>query len=165
MEAVPQCHRCGAAESIFHFWMGKRWCESCFQQQTGLSGEPVEYPACPLCGEEILSATAYPLQHETICMHCLLRLGPERAQILLKVNKLDPAEVALAVSFLRGLLNRNQTLRLREAIESGGRNWWVKLPDFGEYVCRKLLEQGIIDWDGEVLDEIWDRLIEHAVEE
>ena len=98
-------------------------------------------------------------------MHCLLRLGPERAQILLKVNKLDPAEVALAVSFLRGLLNRNQTLRLREAIESGGRNWWVKLPDFGEYVCRKLLEQGIIDWDGEVLDEIWDRLIEQAVEE
>ena len=81
------------------------------------------------------------------------------------MNKLDPAEVALAVSFLRGLLNRNQTLRLREAIELGGRNWWVKLPDFGEYVCRKLLEQGIIDWDGEVLDEIWDRLIEQAVEE
>ena len=98
-------------------------------------------------------------------MHCLLRLGPERAQTLLKVNKLNPMEVAKAVSFLRGLLNRNQTLRLREAIELGGRNWWVKLPDFGEYVCRKLIEQGIIYWDGEVLDEVWDRLIEQAVEE
>ena len=126
---------------------------------------PADALHCRLCGEELVSATTYLLQSELICMHCLLRLGPERAQVLLKVKKLNPDEVAHAVSFLRGLLNRNQTLRLREAIELGGRYWWVKLPDFGEYVCRKLLEQGIIDWDGEVLDEVWDRLIEQAVEE
>lgn len=125
----------------------------------------MDFPNCPLCGEELLSANSYSLQHELICLHCLLLLGPERAQVLLKVNQLNPAEVDKAVNFLRDLLNKNQILRLREAIELGGRNWWVKLPDFGEYVCRKLIEQGIIDWDGEVVEEVWDRLIEQAVEE
>ncbi len=82
----------------------------------------------------------------------------------MKVKKLDPAEITATVSFLRGLLTRNQTLRLREAIRSGGRNWWVKLPEFGEYVCRRIEEHGG-GWDNEVLDELWDRLVEEAVEE
>jgi len=165
MEATKKCHRCGTSDRVFHLWMGKPWCENCLQQQAGLSQQAADFSVCPLCGEELLSSTSYPLQNELICMHCLLRLGPERAQVLLKVNRLNPSEVDRAVGFLRGLLSRNQILRLREAIQQGGSNWWVKLPDFGEYVCRRLMEQGVIDWDGEVLDEVWDRLIEQAVEE
>ena len=165
MDRMKKCNRCGNEDNVVHLWMGKQWCETCFQKQTGLSVEVGELPVCPLCGEELLASTSYPLQQELICMHCLLRLGPERAQILLKVNKLNPAEIAAAVKFLRELLTRNQILRLREAINYGGRNWWVKLPDFGEYICRKLMDQSVIPWDGEVLDEVWDRLIEEAVEE
>ena len=130
----------------------------------GLSDDETPLPPCSLCEEELTAATSYSLQGVLICMNCLLHLGPERARILLKVKKLDPAEIAAAVTFLRELFTRNQTLRLREAIRNGGNNWWVKLPEFGEYVCRFLTEQGI-KWDEEVLDEVWDRLVEEAVEE
>lgn len=130
----------------------------------GLSDDATPLPPCSLCEEELTATTSYSLQGVLICMNCLLHLGPERARILLKVKKLDPAEIAAAVTFLRELFTRNQTLRLREAIRNGGNNWWVKLPEFGEYVCRRLTESGIA-WDSEVLDEVWDRLVEEAVEE
>lgn len=124
----------------------------------------IPLPPCSLCGDHLSATTSYSLQGDPICLNCLLHLGPERARILLRVKKLDPAEISAAVSFLRGLLTRNQTLRLREAIRSGGRNWWVKLPEFGEYVCRRIGERDGA-WDNEVLDEVWDRLVEEAVEE
>ncbi|MBP2665071.1 MAG: hypothetical protein H6Q76_51 [Firmicutes bacterium] len=134
------------------------------QVRNNTSGVEISLPHCPLCGEELSTITSYSMQEDFICLNCLLHLGPERAQILLNVKKLDPSEIVAAVTFLRELLTRNQTLRLREAIHNGGRNWWVKLPEFGEYVCRVLQEHGTT-WDSEVLDEIWDRLIEEAVEE
>ena len=84
--------------------------------------------------------------------------------MLIKIKKLDSAEISQAVHLLQNLLTLNQTMRLREAIARGGQNWWVKLPEFGEYVCRFLVKQGI-KWDDEVLDEVWDRLVEEAVEE
>lgn len=121
-------------------------------------------PPCLLCGETLSATTSYSLQGDFICLNCLLHLGPERAQLLLKVNKIDPEEIASAVAYVQSLLTRNQTLRLREAIRNGGRNWWVKLPEFGEYICRRLIEYGV-DWDNEVVDELWDRLVEKAVEE
>ncbi len=133
-------------------------------RRRGASGAAISLPACPLCGESLSATTSYSIEGEAICLHCLLHLGPERVRILLKVNSLDPLEVEAAVTFLRGLLTRNQTLRLRETIQNGGRNWWVKLPEFGEYVCRRIMERGG-SWDSEVLDEVWDRLIEEAVEE
>jgi hypothetical protein len=164
MDKQKACHRCGTFILDSHFWMGKHWCADCFERQTGLSADPDMLPQCALCGEEMLTTTQHVLQDEPVCLHCLLHVGPERAQLLVKIKKLDTAEVATAVMFLRKLLNRNQTLRLRDAIENGGRNWWVKLPEFGEYVCRFLVEQGI-NWDNEVLDEVWDSLVEEAVEE
>jgi hypothetical protein len=128
------------------------------------SGDDIDLPPCSLCGDDLSATTSYSLLGNPICLRCLLHLGPERAQILLKIKFLDPEEIAAAVTFLRGLLTRNQTMRLREAIRNGGRNWWVKLPEFGEYVCRLLAENGIA-WDSDVLDEVWDRLVEEAVEE
>ena len=119
---------------------------------------------CSLCGEALSDTTSYSLQGDPVCLNCLLHLGPERTQILLKVKKIDPVEIAFAVTYLRSLLTRNQTLRLREAIRTGGRNWWVKLPEFGEYICRMLAANGVV-WENEVLDEVWDQLIEEAVEE
>ena len=120
--------------------------------------------SCLLCGDELTATTRYNLQGEYICMSCLLHFGPDRARILVNVKKLDPGEVAGAVSFLRSLLTQNQIVRLREAIRLGGRNWWVKLPEFGEYVCKAVSGQGF-GWDPEVLDEIWNRVVEEAVEE
>ena len=119
---------------------------------------------CLLCGEALSETTSYSLQGDSVCLTCLLHLGPERTQILLKVKKIDPVEIDFAVAYLRSLLTKNQTLRLREAIRSGGRNWWVKLPEFGEYICRMLATNGVV-WENEVLDEVWDQLIEEAVEE
>ncbi len=165
MSELNKCHRCGVAVEELHLWMGRQWCNGCFQRQTGISVEPGMLPTCAFCSEELVAANSYRLLDAEVCLHCLLRLGPERAQTLIKVKQLDPDEVAGAVKFLRGLLNRNQTLRLREAIQNGGPNWWVKLPEFGEYVCQALTERGNIGWDGEILDEVWDRLIEEAVEE
>lgn len=150
--------------TVSHLWMGKYWCADCFHQQTGLSAAPDLLPQCALCGEEMLTAMQHRFFDEPVCVSCLLRLGPDRAQLLVKIKKLDPGEVSQAVGLLRTLLNQNQTLRLREAIQRGGRNWWVKLPDFGEYICRYLSRQGI-GWGEEVLDEIWDQLVEEAVEE
>lgn len=164
MNELKQCHRCGAHISISHLWMGKHWCADCFHRQTGLSVDPDMLPQCALCGEELLTATQHVFYDEPVCVSCLLRVGPERAQLLVKIKKLNPEEISLAVLLLRKLLNQNQTLRLRDAIARGGANWWVKLPEFGEYICRFLSEQGIT-WDGEVLDEVWDRLVEEAVEE
>ena len=119
---------------------------------------------CRLCGESLSATTTYNLQGDDICLTCLLYLGPERAKVLLNVNKLDPLEVENAVLFIRNLLTRNQIARLREAIRQGGRNWWVRLPEFGEYVCKALMDHRD-GWDPEVLDEIWDRLVREAVEE
>ena len=130
----------------------------------GVQGAERSFPQCSLCGEELSDMTSYSLQGDAICLHCLLHFGPERAQILLKVKNIDPEEIMTAVMFLRGLLTRNQMLRLHEAIQNGGSNWWVKLPEFGEYICRRLMESGG-SWDSEVLDEVWDRLVEEAVEE
>ena len=121
-------------------------------------------PPCMLCGERLSATTTYNLQGDDICLTCLLHLGPERAKVLLNVNKLDPLEVEAAVLFLRSMLTRNQIARLREAIRQGGRNWWVRLPEFGEYVCKAIMDQRQ-GWDPEVLDEIWDRLVQEAVEE
>jgi hypothetical protein len=117
-----------------------------------------------LCGERLTATTTYNLQGDDICLTCLLHLGPERAKVLLNVKKLDPLEVEAAVLFLRTMLTRNQISRLREAIRQGGRNWWVRLPEFGEYVCKTIMDQRQ-GWDPEVLDEIWDRLVQEAVEE
>ena len=144
--------------------MGKFWCADCFQRQTGFSADPEAMPRCVLCGEELLATTQHVLQDEPVCINCLIGVGAERAQLLVRVRKLDPSEVSSAVLLLRNLLNRNQTMRLREAIARGGRNWWVKLPEFGDFVCRFLAAEGI-GWDSEVLDEVWDRLVEEAVEE
>lgn len=119
---------------------------------------------CLLCGDALTVATCYSFHGECICMSCLLHFGPDRAWTLMKVKRLDSAAVAGAVLFLRNLLTRNQIVRLREAVRLGGRNWWVKLPEFGEYVCKAISGQGT-GWDPEVLDEIWDRLVEEAVEE
>jgi hypothetical protein len=130
----------------------------------GLSVEGNSLPPCFLCGDDLSSTTSYSLQGDLICLKCLLYLGPERARILLKVKKLEPLQIASAVAFLRELFTRNQTLRLKEAIRNGGRNWWVKLPEFGEYVCQRLMDQGG-NWDSEVLDEVWDRLVKEAVED
>lgn len=121
-------------------------------------------PPCMLCGERLSATTTYNLQGDDICLTCLLHLGPERAKVLLNVNKLDPLEVEAAVLFLRSMLTRNQIARLREAIRQGGRNWWVRLPEFGEYVCKAIMDHRP-GWDPEVLDEIWDRLVREAVEE
>jgi len=128
------------------------------------TGVDVSVTPCPLCGAGMLPTTSYSLLGNSICLHCLLYLGPERAAVLLKVKNIDPTEISDAVNFLRILLTRNQTIRRKEAILAGGRNWWVKLPEFGEYVCKALREHGCV-WDNEVLDEVWDRLIEEAVEE
>lgn len=159
-----QCHRCKANVIEERLWMGRNWCPDCFQKQTGLSANSAGLDICSLCGEELFKTNQHILQEGAVCLQCLLRLGPDRAQTLVKVKKLDPVEVSAAVNFLRTLLTRNQTLRLREAISQGGRNWWVRLPEFGEFICRVLVEQGTA-WDNEVLDEVWDRLIEEAVEE
>ena len=120
--------------------------------------------SCMLCGASLSATTTYNLQGDDICLTCLLHLGPERAKVLLNVNKLDPLEVEAAVLFLRSMLTPNQIARLREAIRQGGRNWWVRLPEFGEYVCKAITQQRD-GWDPEVLDEIWDRLVREAVEE
>ena len=120
--------------------------------------------SCRLCGESLSATTTYNLQGDDICLTCLLHLGPERAKVLLNVNKLDPLEVEAAVFFVRNMLTRSQITRLREAIRQGGRNWWVRLPEFGEYVCKALMNHRE-GWDPEVLDEIWDRLVQEAVEE
>jgi hypothetical protein len=133
-------------------------------RKSGLQGVGNQVLHCPLCGEGLLPTTAYSLLGETICLKCLLHLGPERAEVLLKVRKVKQAEIVAVVNFLRELLTQNQMLRLREAIHLGGRNWWVKLPEFGEYICKVVKEQGC-QWDSDVLDEIWDRLVEEAVEE
>jgi len=164
MNEQKECNRCGTLIEDSHFWMGKYWCADCFERQTGMSGDPDMLPRCCLCGEAMLTTTQHVLHGEPVCLHCLLHVGPERAQLLVKIKKLDPGEVTSAVMFLRKMLNRNQTLRLRDAIERGGPNWWVKLPEFGEYVCNFLSDKGI-QWDTEVLDEVWDRLVEEAVEE
>ena len=136
------------------------------EQVTGCGTTRTEIPSanCSLCGEALLDTTSYSLQGDPVCLTCLLHLGPERTQILLKVKKIDPVEIASAVAYLQSLLTKNQTLRLREAIRTGGRNWWVKLPEFGEYVCRMLATNGVA-WEYEVLDEVGDQLIEEAVEE
>lgn len=165
MSEQKKCHRCGSVNEEIHLWMNRQWCEDCLQKQEEITVEPRVSPTCPLCGEELVATTSYRLLEAGVCMHCLLRLGPDRALLLIKVKQLDPQEVVRAVNFLRGLLNRNQTMRLRETIRQGGRNWWVKLPELGEYACRALSEKGNIDWDNEVLDEVWNRLIEEAVEE
>jgi len=130
----------------------------------GTTRTEISLANCSLCGEALSDMTSYGLQDDPVCLNCLLYLGPERTQILLKVKKIDPVEIAFAVTYLRSLLTRNQTLRLREAIRTGGRNWWVKLPEFGEYICRMLSMNGT-GWGNEVLDEVWDQLIEEAVEE
>ena len=163
-DELKECHRCGTESFNSHFWMGKYWCTECFHRQTGLSTHPDMLPQCALCGEELLTAAQQLLFEEPVCFKCLIRVGPERAQLLVKVKRLDPSEISTAVSSVRQLLNRNQTMRLREAIAQSGPNWWVKLPEFGEFICRFLAENGI-NWDSEVLDEVWDRLVEQAVEE
>lgn len=162
---AAHCNRCGILTGKTHLWMGKYWCDFCFEQQTGYSIEPGVLPKCAICEEELVANTSYRLMEASICMHCLLRLGPERAQTLVRVRMLKRSEVMNAVHFIKNMLNRNQRLRLQEAINQGGPNWWVKLPALGEYVCRKLQEQQVVDWDGEILEEVWDRLIEEAVEE
>ena len=164
MREQKECHRCGAMVVDGHIWMGRQWCPACFERQTGLTADPDMLPHCALCGEELLTTTQHMLLGEPVCFTCLIRVGPDRAQLLIKIKKLDPGEVASAVVSLQKLLNRNQTLRLRDAIERGGRNWWVKLPEFGEYVCNFLVKQGI-GWESEVLDEVWDLLVQEAVEE
>lgn len=164
MNDMNKCNRCGASIDDSRLWLGKYWCADCFQQQTGLAAVSDGLPRCALCGEDLMLSKQHSFFGEPVCIRCLLQVGPERAQLLVRVRALDPVEVSRAILLLRKLLNRNQTMRLREAIGSGGRNWWVKLPEFGEYVCRFLSEQGI-EWDGEILDEIWDRLVEEAVEE
>lgn len=163
--AANNCNRCGIKTNKARLVAGKYWCDFCFEQQTGGALEADLLPKCELCEEEMLANTSYRLLDASICMHCLLRLGPERVQTLIKVKQLERSEIETAIGFIRKLLNRNQRLRLREAIYLGGKNWWVKLPAFGEYVCRNLLEKQIINWDPEVLEEVWDRLIEEAVEE
>jgi len=165
MSEQSKCHRCGNTSEELYYWKDRQWCENCIQQQSASSVDPGVLPTCSLCGEELVSTTSYRLLEAEVCMHCLLRLGPERASLLIKVKRLDPQEVVRAVNFLRSLLNRNQILRLREAIRQGGRNWWVKLPELGEYVCRTLSDKGNVDWESEVLDEVWNRLVEEAVEE
>ena len=136
------------------------------KKNSGKASNPAGYmrSSCMLCGESLSATTTYNLQGDDICLTCLLHLGPERAKVLLSVNKLDPLEVEAAVLFLRNMLTRNQVARLREAIRQGGRNWWVRLPEFGEYVCKAIMDQRV-GWDPEVLDEIWDRLVQEAVEE
>lgn len=117
------------------------------QEQTpgcGTTRTEISLVNCSLCGEALSDTTSYSLQGDPVCLTCLLHLGPERTQILLKVKKIDPAEIAFAVTYLRSLLTKNQRLRLREAIRTGGRNWWVKLPEFGEYICRMLATNGVV---------------------
>ena len=80
------------------------------------------------------------------------------------VPRSGPHAIAAAVAFLRALLTRNQIARLRETIRSGGSNWWVRLPEFGDFICRRLAGEGFA-WDADVLDEIWNRLVEAVVEE
>ena len=121
-------------------------------------------PSCALCDAVLSITNSYSLQGDPICLNCLLHLGPERAWTLLQVKKIDSQEISAAVEILRELLTRNQVMRLRETIRNNGRYWWVKLPEFGEYVCKLLVQKGF-DWDEEVLEEIWDRLVAEAVEE
>ena len=119
---------------------------------------------CLLCGGELYMGDRHSGVDASVCHRCVVNYGNDRVITLLRARELGRAEHLRAIAILMKRFTGNQIIRIREFIALGGRNWWLKVGRLGDHVCGILQEEGF-DWDDEVLEEIWDHLVEEAVAE